>query len=302
MLLGNKHYFTKDHYEAKKGFTPPYLSELVVHCLELVSLLSERGIEYRFKGGNSLLILLEDPQRFSIDVDIATPEKKDVLIDTVAHITENSQIFTRYEARAPKTKPWLPLISFKLFFNSFFQKKEDSFVMLDVVLEAPPYPGIRKQVKCLDIYQSTQTVEVPTISGLIGDKFLTLGPATLGIPLGKNKAAQRLKHLFDISLLLKNDYQLDAVSQSISTCSQQENQIQRTSFSHAEIMDDTRDFLETILKYEKLPDYNQFDKTEYIYEISQGFEEFAGYLFKMRYNWQDLRNGSKEILDFMDKI
>ncbi len=302
MLLGNKHYFTKDHYEAKKGFTPPYLSELVVHCLELVSLLSEHGIEYRFKGGNSLLILLEDPQRFSIDVDIATSENKQTLIDSVAHITEKSQIFTSFESRAPRTKPWLPLISFKLFFNSFFQKKEDSFVMLDVVLEAPPYPGIRKQVKCLDIYCSTQTVEVPTISGLIGDKFLTLGPATLGIPLGKNKAAQRLKHLFDISLLLNNDYQLDAVSQSIKTCSFQENKLQKTSFSHAEIIEDTKDFLEAILKYKEKPDFNQFNENEYIYEISQGFDEFVGYLFKMKYNWQNLREGSQRILDFINKI
>src|SRR5258708_29401882 len=180
MILGKKQHFSKEHFEAKKGIAPSHLCELVVHCLELVSQLVHHERGFRFKGGNSLLVLLEDPQRFSIDVDIVTTESKEALIALVEKIVAECELFTRYEVRQPKTKPWLPMISFKLFFESHYQKPEDAFVMLDAVLEPAPYGGVGKQVRCRDLYESEVKVEVPSVSGLIGDKLLTIGPATLG--------------------------------------------------------------------------------------------------------------------------
>jgi len=95
MLIGNESFFTKEHFIKNKGTAPEYLCELVVYCMELVSQLSHHNLDYRFKGGNSLLILLENPQRFSIDVDIVTTESKENLIDLVNKITDTCEIFTR---------------------------------------------------------------------------------------------------------------------------------------------------------------------------------------------------------------
>ncbi len=101
MIIGAPRLFTKEHYEAHKGTAPGDLCELVVHCLELVSQLSHHKLEYRFKGGNSLLLLLQDPQRFSIDVDIVTTVSKPQLTELVDSVVAACPLFTRVEARAP---------------------------------------------------------------------------------------------------------------------------------------------------------------------------------------------------------
>ena len=91
MILGKPNCFNKEHFEAHKGVAPAHLCELVVYCLELVSQLSHHGLAYRFKGGNSLLLLLEEPHRFSIDVDIVTTEPKQTLttLSTISAVCWN---------------------------------------------------------------------------------------------------------------------------------------------------------------------------------------------------------------------
>lgn len=295
-------FFTKDHFESYKGLAPAYLAELVAYCLDLVSDLSASGLSYRFKGGNSLLILLEDPQRFSIDVDIVTSESKENLIALVEKIAQNSPRFTSVEIRAPKTKPWLPMISFKLFFHSFYQKPEDSFVMLDAVLEPSPYEGVLKKVKCLDIYQSEQMVEVPSVSGLMGDKLLTIGPATLGIPLGKNKEAQRLKHIFDVSLLAKQEHDIQKVKKSLDACMVQENKIQNSQFSFDEVFDDTLLFCSQALEYKTPPQLSEVEPNTYLYEIIKGFSQFKSFLFRIEYTWEMFQDNCSTIIAILKKI
>ncbi len=302
MILGHEKYFSKKHFENNKGLSLSYLSELVVYCLELVSQLSYSKLHYRFKGGNSLLILLENPKRFSIDVDIATTVSKNEMINVVEEIVDRSDIFIKYEARKPRTKPWLPIISFKLFFNSFYQKPEDSFVMLDAVLEEPPYGGIIKPVKCLDIYKSNETVEVPTVSGLIGDKLLTIGPSTLGIPLDKNKEAHRLKHIFDIALLTEQTYQINDVYNSLTGCMEQENTIQKTNFSLNEVCEDTIDFCSQALKFELKPDHHTLKKSTYLYEIAYGFDDFRQHLFSIDYTWDLFKESCQKVIEIFKKI
>ena len=68
MLHGDASLFTREHYEAQRGVAPAHLCELVVHCLELVAQLASTDVPFRFKGGNSQLILLEAPERFSTDM------------------------------------------------------------------------------------------------------------------------------------------------------------------------------------------------------------------------------------------
>ena len=302
MKLGNDKYFTKENFEKNKGHAPAYLSELVVYCLELVSQLSHHNLQYRFKGGNSLLVMLENPQRFSIDVDIATKSNKEELIKLVDTITNENEFFTKYEIRQHKTKPWLPMISFKLYFNSFYQDEENAYIMLDAILENAPYAGIKKQVRCLDMYQSNELVEVPTIEGLIADKLLTIGPSTLGIPLGKNKEGHRLKHVFDISLLSKHELNIEQVKVDLKNCIQQENGVQRKNLSQKEIFDDTIDFCSQALKYDRIPALEGIEDNQYLYEIVKGFEEFKEHLFKMDYTWNLLKNDFQNIINLISKI
>jgi hypothetical protein len=302
MIFGEERFFKKKHFEAKRGFAPSCLCELVVYCLELVSQLSYYNLKFRFKGGNSLLILLENPQRFSIDVDIVTNETKEKLITLVENIVNSCEAFNKFELRTHKTKPWLPMISFKLYFNSFYQKEEDAYIMLDAILEEPACEGIKKQVKCLDIYESKQIVELPSISGLIADKLLTIGPSTLGIPIGKNKEAQRLKHIFDVSLLSNKDYKLDELKSNLFKCIEQENKLQKSNFPMEKIFQDTINFCSEPLKYTQKPDINSLKVNTYLYEIVKGFDDFKRHLFRINYTWQLFKRDCKQILELINKL
>lgn len=289
MIFGKKEYFTKEHFEKNKGYAPAYLCELVIYCLELLSQLCNYKINFRFKGGNSLLLILDEPQRFSIDVDISSQESKENLISIMEDINAKCPLFTKLEIRQHKTKPWLPMISFKIFFNSFYQMPEESFVMLDAVLKPIQYEGYITKINVSNIYESEMKVEVSTPDGLIGDKLLCIGPSTLGIPLGKNKEAQRLKHIFDISRLLNCEINFDKVKESINNCLIQENEIQNKSFKIDEIIEDTIFFCQQPEKYKSLPDLNLFKPDEYIYEIVKGFDNFKKHLFKIDYTWEMLK-------------
>jgi hypothetical protein len=300
--LGSPELFTRAHYEANRGLAPAHLCELVVYCLELVSQLSHRGLVYRFKGGNSLLLLLDEPWRFSIDVDIVTTESKQRLTTLVEQTVAEAGVFTGWEARQPQTKPWLPMISFKLFFESCYESVENPHVMLDVVLEPPPYPGVRRPVRCGAIYQSEQQVEVPSVSGLIGDKLLTIGPATLGIPLGKGKEAQRLKHVFDVALLCRQGYDVTALRESIEGCQAQEERIQGRSYRWEEIAHDTAQFCRAALAHAAPPPPAALPAGSYLFEVVRGFERFRQHLFRADYDWSKLQADCRRVDRLLDEL
>jgi hypothetical protein len=302
MILGKERFFSREHFEAQKGVAPPHLCELVVYCLELVSQLAHAGLAFRFKGGNSQLILLEDPRRFSIDVDIVTTVSKDHLTEIVERIAQDCGAFSRCDVRPHKTKPWLPMISYRLYFDSCFQGPEDAYVMLDAVLEDPPYEGTSKRVRCKDLYESSETVELPTISGLLADKLLCIGPSTLGIPLGKNKEAQRLKHVFDVSVLLRHTSDMASVRANLNACLRQENELQKSRWTVAEVIADTAKFCSEPLEHAEKPSEAELVPGTYLDEIVRGFDAFREHLFREQYTWGRFQADCKSILTLLEQI
>ena len=53
---------------------PPVL-EKMIHALYLVQNLRKQGLDFVFKGGTSLILLLENANRFSVDIDIVLNKK-----------------------------------------------------------------------------------------------------------------------------------------------------------------------------------------------------------------------------------
>ncbi len=302
MLIGDPRHFAREHYEAQRGVAPAHLCELVVHCLELVAQLAQTELAFRFKGGNSQLILLPQPARFSIDVDIVTTVSKEALTAEVERITAQCDAFTRCEVRPHKTKPWLPMISFKLFFRSVYQAPEDAFVMLDAVLEPAPYPGERRAVACGELYRSEVEVEIPSISGLIADKLLCIGPATMGIPLGKKKEGQRLKHVFDVALLSTQPRDLAVTKESLRGIMEQENRIQNSTWSQDDVFADTRKFCRLPLEHEERPADDGLEAGTYLDEIARGFDDFRHHPFREQYTWPRLQQDCRRILGLMDAL
>jgi len=301
MLLGEKRLFTKEHYEAHRGVAPPELCELVVHCLELVAQLAKSGLAFRFKGGNSQLILLETPSRFSIDVDIVTTVEKSELTGIVERIAADCELFTGCEVRPHRTKPWLPILSFNLFFDSIYGEP-GAKVMLDSVLEPAPYGGVVKRVESGALYTSEQEVELPTVSGLMADKMLCISPKTVGIPLGKNKQAHRLKHVFDVANLSRHSPDLGEARDALNACLTQENAMQKSTWSYDEVAEDTIAFCDAVLAHETYPGLEGIDEKSYLGEIVAGFPGVGAFLFRREYDWDHLRRDVRAVIDTFEAL
>jgi len=292
----DKKYFSESHIRQHVLKTSPSLTEQAVHCLELVSELAGTGLTFRFKGGNSLLLLSPEPRRFSIDVDIATDAGREILDAAVFSLEEKHQVFFRIQKRVHVTKPWLPIASYYLYYKSHFTTEKENFIMLDAVLHKTPYAGKTINVKCGSIYSSDASAEVATVSGLIADKLLTLGPSTLGIPLNKNKAGQRLKHANDVSSLLGQHPVRSEITEALTGCLHQENILQKTSFSHEDIFTDTLSLCRLSLSLNNnkyITASSEF--SQHISELIQGTEEMKSFLFSGEYNQSSLRTDFSRI-------
>jgi hypothetical protein len=288
MSVADQKYFTKEHVNTYTLNASPQLAEQAIHCLELVAELVRSGLKFQFKGGNSLLLILPKPQRFSIDVDIATDETRERIDECVERLVKEFGVFTRMEKRQHKTKPWIPLASYYLYYKSLFPAEAEPNVMLDVQLRRSPYKTEFKPVVCQDIYRSNENVELPVPSSIVGDKLLTMGPNTLGIPVGKGKEAQRLKHVFDVSSILLSRPALEEMRVSLAACLKHENDLQNKTLTVKDIMDDTVAFCATVMPFDEKPT-SADSFTGALKENIVGVEPFAGHLFAKGYDWQRLQ-------------
>jgi hypothetical protein len=288
MSVASPGLFTKEHIESHTFAASPALAETAIHCLELVAELSWAGLSFQFKGGNSLLILLPAPKRFSIDVDIATNETVGRIEGALDTIVGECGVFSSWAKRQHKTKPWLPLSSYYLFFTSHYAGQADSFVMLDAQLTRSPYATKDVPIVCGDLFKTDVKAEVPLVASLIGDKLLTLGPQTLGIPLGKGKEAQRLKHVFDISLLLDAHPPLSGIRESFTACVNHENRLQEKAITGPQVLADTLSFCKSVVAVAELPEVSDAMRPVLVENV-KGLPDFAVHLFEKGYSWTRLR-------------
>jgi hypothetical protein len=279
-------FFRESHIVSSSFNTSKLLSEQALHCLECVAQLNEAGLNFVFKGGNSLLLILEHPERFSIDVDISTDESVDRIEECLTSITGDGAIFKRWEKRQHKTKPWLPMTSYYLYYESLFAPTGTNSIILDVQLSKSRYRTELKPICCGRLFISEVRTELPLPSGICGDKLLTLGPFTLGIPLNKNKEAQRLKHIFDISRLLQTMPLLTQIRDSIQLCLEQENQIQKKHSTLDMVIVDTISMLWSSVSPS---DTFRWGVKEIYTEHQKGLQPFSSHLFESNYNWAKLQ-------------
>lgn len=67
----------------------------MIHALYLLERLKLTGLDFIFKGGTSLVLLLENPSRFSVDIDIIVNPiiKREVLEEHLSKIL--NEVFVR---------------------------------------------------------------------------------------------------------------------------------------------------------------------------------------------------------------
>lgn len=187
----------------------PALLERVIYAFGLLEAIRKVELPFCFKGGTSLMLLLDHPKRLSTDIDIIVDPGTDIddyirkagelfpFIDVEEHIRVGRNNIEkrhfRFKYRSPK--------------NS-----KDVTILLDVLFENIQYnTTIKRPIKneLLLTEGDDLSVIIPDINGILGDKLTAFAPHTTGIPFGENKELEIIKQLFDCGSLFDamNDYE-----------------------------------------------------------------------------------------------
>jgi len=188
--------FTKEWIARKRselGRVDPALLEKSIHALALLSALGESSMSFVFKGGTSMILLLKELGRLSIDVDIVTSMSHGEYESIVVDIGHKSP-FLDYE-RDDRGQRDLPQRShFKFYYNSGISRRRD-YVLLDVLKENQLYPKTELYPVKAPFIEMEKAVKVrmPVSECLLGDKLTAFAPRTIGIHYTRESSMQIVK-------------------------------------------------------------------------------------------------------------
>lgn len=199
----------------------PILVEKVIRAFSLLEHLQLSGIDFIFKGGTSLMLLLEKPRRLSIDIDIIMEADQD--IDSVLEKIQESSLFIDRKLIPRKQTGKIEKKHYKMYYEPTYKTGGDKeHILLDILFEENPYSKtIDKEIisDFIKMDGAPIKVKVPAIEPVLGDKLTAYPPNTTGIPYIKNEQGmglQIIKQLFDISGLIDNVEKLDEVKSTFN--------------------------------------------------------------------------------------
>jgi len=203
------------------------LIEKVIRALLLLEGLVQTGLPFIFKGGSAVMLLQQNPRRFSIDVDIVVPVVVDVDVLFAKFIETKN--FTRFEVQKRKTASEINKLHYKFFYNPAYQKNisEDN-ILLDILIEKSPYKKILPTDIDLPFVQQAGAplkVNIPSKEDILGDKLTAFAPNTTGIPYqksGVSMAMEIIKQLYDIGNLFEEISDIKVVAETFKNIAQTE--------------------------------------------------------------------------------
>lgn len=204
--------FTEEHIRSlqSKSRRDPLLLERCVYAFGLLEAITRLGMPFVFKGGTSLMLLLEHPMRLSTDIDIIVRPGTDVdrYIEGAAKIFP----FISCEEQKRVGKNKIEKRHFKFIYDSPINHR-NIYILLDILFEEPGYAQIiEKSIKSdlIKVEEPQLQVLVPSIECILGDKLTAFAPHTIGVPLHANKDMEIIKQFYDVLTLIDvaKDYSL----------------------------------------------------------------------------------------------
>ena len=202
MLLRDN--YTEEHIKDLRKLTgaDPSILERTVFAFGLLEAISMVGLPFIFKGGTSLLLLLDSPRRLSTDIDIIVEPGTDI----DSYIQKAGQIFPfiSVEENVRKGSNNIEKRHFRFLFTSPRSGKPIS-ILLDVVFEHNPYRKlVEKPISStLLLAEGTNlTVKLPDKNCILADKLTAFAPHTTGIPFGQDKELEIIKQMYDCWTLI----------------------------------------------------------------------------------------------------
>ncbi|MBR3314011.1 MAG: nucleotidyl transferase AbiEii/AbiGii toxin family protein [Atopobiaceae bacterium] len=195
--------YTLEHVEEMRANTKVdrQILERSIYALGLLEALVRVGAPITFKGGSSLMLLLDHPMRLSTDIDVVVPPGTDI----VGCLEDASAIFPfeSMEEQVRRGRNGIEKRHFKFYYASPVTRRR-FHIFLDVVFEEKHYARIEGRPIANDLLivdDEPVMVEMPTADCILGDKLTAFAPHATGIPFGMDKELEVIKQMYDISTL-----------------------------------------------------------------------------------------------------
>jgi hypothetical protein len=276
----------------KKYSKDPTLMESMVYALYLLEQLQLSDLKFIFKGGTSLILLMKEPKRFSVDIDIIVSPKisKEDLEKHLSQIITISA-FKRLELDEKRSyQSDVQKAHYKFIYNSNFTNKNqdgqvisnpEREILLDILFAENHYPTlIEIPLETEWILQNNKSVTVttPDINSILGDKLTAFAPNTTGVPYNAEKEKEILKQLFDIGHLFDLLTDISIFKKSFSETAKGEvaYRPEKKIKSVEQILHDIIETSLLIAKKDVLK--TEDDKTKFA-EINTGIKQFRHFVF-----------------------
>jgi len=283
----------------------PELIEKMIHALYLLEQLKLTGLDFIFKGGTSLILLMDQPSRFSIDLDIiVSPDiTREKLEEFLNKIAINTNVFIRIQLDEKRSyKNGIPKAHYSFFFNSslVIPNKESQIspnpereISLDILFVENPYPVLLEKPfdnEWIKLKGEPLTVKTPCVNSITGDKLTAFAPNTTGVPYHRksiNKDGlefqnemfkEVIKQLFDISCLFEAVDDIGNFRKAYEKIAQEEikYRIERNIKSQEEVLNDTISTALILAMRDKHTTDSDIQNFAY---LSQGINQFKSFVY-----------------------
>ena len=309
-----KHCFTEEWLDAFKKQKEhkridKVILEKMIYALHLLERIKANGLDFIFKGGTSLVLLLEEENRFSIDIDIICNIERENLEKILNKVVDSSN-FKSYKLDKHRSyKTGVPKAHYSFTFDSATKGKYSGTILLDILIEDSIYPELTEkpvQTKWIETEEET-SISLPTIDAITGDKLTAFAPNTVGIPYFKGKGLQSFsmeicKQLFDLSKLFEKIENIETVAKSFEIFAIQEIEYRKTvtpDLTPEKVLQDTIDTCQILAKRGG----GTLDEKTKFAELQKGIRAFGtGFLMVGNFRIDDAIPASARIAYLSAKI
>ena len=193
------------------------LIDRVLHALLLLEGLSKQNIDFIFKGGTALMLLLGTAKRLSIDIDIILRRHTDNIENNFNDLIKE-QGFIRFELQERSKSSKIDKEHYKFYYTPLIKTTSDEdYILLDILYEENKYSNNNKiQIKSTFVPSTGDSFEVkiPSLEDLLGDKLTAFAPNTTGIPYYKKDVSMSMeiiKQLYDIGNLFDEVQEINII-------------------------------------------------------------------------------------------
>lgn len=257
--------------------TDPGLIERALYAFGLLEALIIAGLKFTFKGGTSMMLLLEHPVRLSTDIDIIV--EPGTVVDEFIEKAGNIFPFLKKQEDIRRRKSSLEKRHFKFVYYSPVRQTE-FYILLDIVFMNTPYEQtVMKKVKNdLLITDSEELmVAVPTPECILGDKLAAFAPHTTGVLLGTYKELEIAKQFFDVSVLSEQMKDQKQFKNTYRNAVREELDFRGLQMDLEDVLNDTIRACKCIISR------GEYDREDYV-EYLKGIRSLSDHIIGRKFN------------------